>query len=303
MNNYLVFASILYTNSSRMSKLASSSYTKTILNNKPANNTIPETSRYTMTNRQKSRLEAVLDVYKLRGLSWSIKYFLKSIVSLLFSPFWSFYYKLDFDPHTLEKNSFIFPSLEYKKFNYFHHPYNTTWSNERRIEIPLIKHFMTNSEPNKTLELGNVMSHYIDSTHDIVDEYESDSRIKNIDIMKFKPKKKYDLIFSISTLEHIGVDGEKDPSKALKTLQHLKTLLSKNGKLIFTIPIGYNKMLDEAIKKDKYLLTNIYYLKRVTGDNRWVEVDKTGAFMSSYGFPYRWGNTIILGLFTNSINN
>lgn len=250
---------------------------------------------YMMVSREKTRFEAVLDVYKLRGFSWSTKYFILSIASLLVSPLWYFVYRIQYDTDSLSQKEFIFKSFKNKKFSYFHHKYNSTWANERRIEIPLIKYYVTGSNPGKILELGNVMSHYIKAKHDIVDEYEYDPGIINVDILNYKTKKKYDLIFSISTLEHIGIDGEKDPSKALKTLKHLTTLLSQKGRIVFTIPVGYNKLLDHAISKDSSLFSELYYFKRVTGNNKWVEIDSKAAGKVSYGFPYRWGNAIVLG--------
>lgn len=259
-------------------------------------NTNANASQYMMSSKRKGQIEVILDVYKLRGFWWSTKYFLISIASVLFSPLWSFYYKLDYDPNTLSNDIFIFDSLNYKKLPYFYHTYNVTWSNERRIEFPLIKYYMTGIESSKILELGNVLSHYVKTKHDIVDEYEYDPGIMNVDIMIYNPKKKYDLILSISTLEHVGVDGEKEPGKALKTIRHLKTLLSQNGKIIFTIPIGYNKLLDKAIKNDPSFVSKAYYFKRVTSNNKWVEIDKKTAFTASYGFPYRWGNSIVLGI-------
>jgi hypothetical protein len=248
-----------------------------------------------MVSKGKTRFEAVLDVYKLRGFGWSTKYFLTTIASLLFSPLWSLYFGIDFPIYSLNKHFFLFRSPN-KKFRYFDHKYNITWANERRIEVPLIKYYMAKINSSKILELGNVMSHYIKAKHDIVDEYEYDPGIINVDIMKYNPKKKYDLIISISTLEHIGIDGEKEPDKALKTIQHLKTLLSSKGKIVFTIPIGYNKILDKTLKNDSTLLSEVYYFRRVTADNRWIEADKYAGFWGWYGFPYRWGNSIILGI-------
>ena len=47
---------------------------------------------------------------------------------------------------------------------------------------------------------------YYKFEHDIVDKYEKKKGIINQDIVDYKPDKKYDLIISISTLEHVGWD-------------------------------------------------------------------------------------------------
>ena len=95
-------------------------------------------------------------------------------------------------------------TLNNKEYNYFYHEYHKTWQNERKVEIALGLKFLE-YYPN-LLEVGNVLSHYIETKHDIVDLYEkstiSSSRYFNEDIMLFNPKKQYDAILSISTLEH-----------------------------------------------------------------------------------------------------
>ena len=53
------------------------------------------------------------------------------------------------------------------------------------------------------------MLHYFPADHEIVDKYEKGDGIVNEDIVNFRPGKKYDLIVSISTLEHISWNEEK----------------------------------------------------------------------------------------------
>lgn len=264
-------------------------------------NTTPEASSYRFLGRTYEQwVDAVTYFIALRGFWWTMKYILLYIASILFSPLWSYKYRTAYNTNALSKDNFIFTSSNYRKFPYFHHPYNKTWDNERCIEIPIIEYYMKGFESKKILEVGNVMSHYTKAKHDIVDKYEYDPRIINMDIMDYKPKKKYDLIISISTLEHVGIEREKKPHKAPKAIHHLKTLLSPKGKIVLTVPIGYNKFLDETIKRKSSLFSELYYFKRVTGDSRWIEVDNKKVFNATYGFPYRWGNTIILGIIQNN---
>lgn len=264
-------------------------------------NTTTEISGYRILGRTyKQWIDAVIYFINLRGFWFAMKYILIYIASILFSPLWSYRYLTKYNTDALSKNKFVFTSSKHKEFQYFHHPYNDTWANERRIEIPLIEYYMKGFDPKKTLEVGNVMSHYIKAKHDIVDKYEYDPKIINEDIMDYKPKKKYDLIISISTLEHVGIEIEKNPTKASKAIIYLKSFLTPKGKIVFTIPVGYNKKLDETIKRRPSLFSELYYFKRVTGDGRWIEVDNKDVFNATYGFPYRWGNTIILGIIQNN---
>lgn len=133
--------------------------------------------------------------------------------------------------------------------------YNTSFINERSVEIPIIKSLIeeviNNNRILNTLEIGNVLSYYNTTlTRDIVDKYEIAQNVINEDIEFYSPKKKYDLIISISTLEHVGNDEpeEKDPEKINRVLNHIKNnLLTENGTLIITLPINQNHSTDNFI--------------------------------------------------------
>jgi len=152
--------------------------------------------------------------------------------------------------------SFLFKNRKFhfknKKINYFHHSYNSTWANERAIEIPLIQNFLK-GEQGRILEVGNVLSHYMEINWDVLDKYENSEFVINEDLVNFKPSKKYKKIISISTLEHVGFDElPKDNTKILKAIENLKSnCLMKGGSFIFTVPIGWNPDLDILLEKRK----------------------------------------------------
>jgi len=161
-----------------------------------------------------------------------------------------------------------------KKYKYFCYPYNATWRNERAIEIPIIRNFMKKYKGKNILEVGNVLSHYFSVDYDILDKYEKANGIINQDIVDFKPNKKYDLMVTISTLEHVGFDEpKKDSKKVLKAIKNLKKCLNNGGKIIVTIPLGYNPKMDEFLAKNNMGFNEKFYLKRVSKDNKWVETD------------------------------
>lgn len=129
-----------------------------------------------------------------------------------------------------------------RSYRYFYHTCNTTWKNERAVEVPIIWEIVKDYQGKSILEVGDVLSHYFKVKHDIVDKYEKADGVINKDILDYKVKEKYDLIVSISTLEHIGFDERtRDPTKTLKAMKHLKSLLKKGGKLIVTVPVGFNR--------------------------------------------------------------
>jgi len=163
-------------------------------------------------------------------------------------------------------------TFQRKTYRYFYHWYNTAWKNERTVEIPLMLTIINNYHGKKILEVGNVLSHYVPITHTILDKYEEGPNVINEDIVDFKPQDKYDLIVSISTLEHVGWDERpRDPKKILYSIENLKKLLAIQGKLVVTFPLGYNKNLDKLLVNNYINFTNSYYLRRIDKHNAWEE--------------------------------
>jgi hypothetical protein len=194
---------------------------------------------------------------------------------------------------------FRFGNRDYK---YFFHEYNTTWRNERAIEIPIIMD-MINELGGNILEVGNVLSHYFEVNHDIVDKYEKGKGLRNEDVTEIKSVKKYDLIVSISTFEHVGWDeGPTEDlrnfaeGKILAAIDNLKKLLSPKGRIVITVPLGYNPELDELIDKNLIGFSQQFCFKRISKDNRWVETKWSTIRNAKFNHPYPFANAIIIGL-------
>lgn len=158
-----------------------------------------------------------------------------------------------------------------KKYRYFYHPYNHTWGNERAIEIPILLGEIKKYANNEILEVGNVLNHYYpEIEHEIIDKYEKSPKVINGDVVDFELNKKYQLIFSISTIEHVGLDEKvKDSEKIPKSIANLKKHLKKGGEIIITAPIGYNSVLDKIIEERKFF-NEVYFLKKRIF-NKWGE--------------------------------
>ena len=158
--------------------------------------------------------------------------------------------------------------------NYFYHPYNLAWRNERTVEIPIARGFLAAHEGQEILEVGNVLSHYLPVTHDILDKYEVADGVISEDVLCFAPRKQYDLIISISTLEHIGYDEDpKDPGKVINAVENLAGLLAPGGVMMATVPLGYNPEFDRLLKQREIPFSDVFALRRVPGKNKWVETD------------------------------
>jgi len=206
-----------------------------------------------------------------------------------------------------------------KKYRYFCHGYNTTWLNERTIEIPIIWKIVKQYKDKEILEVGNVLSHYFPVQHDVVDKYEKAAGVINEDIVNFQSPKKYDLIVSISTLEHLDYDEDpREPiwkqnrdapiyesTKILRAIQNLKRLLVPGGKMVITLPLGYNPIVDKLVANNKLSLSEgkmqnaIYYLKRAHRVNKWKEATMNECQEIKYDFVYHFARAIIIVVYYN----
>lgn len=196
------------------------------------------------------------------------------------------------------KKEFIY---NWTKFKYFNHEYNATYANERKIEVPIIKYYIEKNKW-KILEIWNVLSHYYNTNHYVVDKYEKDNykNLINKDIIEFNSDNKYDLIVSISTFEHVWFDEiPQEKEKILKALIHVyNNLLSNNWTLLITVPFWYNDFLDNLIKEKKlnelFNDVEIKYLKKIS-NNYWEEVNSVkDIFNYTYWKYYNCANSICI---------
>jgi hypothetical protein len=189
-------------------------------------------------------------------------------------------------------NSFFFEGQTYR---YLSSLRNGAWATERAVEVPVIWREVRKNRPADVLEVGNVLSNYHRIYHQVVDKYEPSIGVINKDIVDFRPNRTYDLIVSISTLEHVGFEEEvKEPRKPLRAVENIRSLLSQSGKAIFTVPIGWNPTIDTLLL-DGELFDDQKYLGRIGRNNEWEEVDRNKALLSKYGSLYPFANAICVG--------
>jgi hypothetical protein len=177
-----------------------------------------------------------------------------------------------------------------RRLKYFYHHYNHTASNERTIEIPIIEQFV---KPGlNVLEVGNVLNHYHPFAHDVIDKYEVAAGVINCDIVDYTTSKRYDLIVSVSTIEHVGWDEPiKQPGKPMLALEAMKRLLAPAATMVVTVPGGYNPFLDEYLDSDLCACRKHYRYQRVSWHNAWQEVTSfTPGFR--YRHPYPFASTL-----------
>jgi len=79
-------------------------------------------------------------------------------------------------------------------------------------------------------------------------------------------------------------------------VKNLKKMLAKNGEILITVPTGYNPYLDKILKKNKIKFTKKYCLKRISKDNKWVEVKWQEIKNSKYNKPFLNANGLFIGI-------
>ena len=237
---------------------------------------------YNISNQKQEalKLEKLKAVYKREGLVSLVKKILTYII-----------YKINY---TIFNRFFIFHG---NKYHYFINMYNSVIS-ERVVEIPFAKEFLLRNRGKDVLEIGNVLSHYFSFNHEIVDKYEMNPSVINIDIIDFSPERKYDLIISVSTIEHIGFDEpHKDKEKPKKALLKIFDLLNSNGTAIITVPLGYNPEIDSILVNNEINFTKKYFLKRVSILNLWKETTMEEALKHKYNQKYQVANSVAFLIF------
>src|SRR6185369_12129427 len=178
----------------------------------------------------------------------------------------------------------------------FFHSYNSTWSNERAVEVPIARALLEEHRGKRVLEVGNVLSHYLPVEHEILDKFERGPAIRNEDVVAFRSPTPYDLIVSISTLEHVGWDEEpKDPEKILRAVENLAGQLAPGGRMVVTLPLGYNPDMDALLARAAIPFTRRHCLKR-RGWCTWEEVAWEEIAGARYGVGWPGTRGLVVGV-------
>lgn len=162
--------------------------------------------------------------------------------------------------------------------------YNLTWVNERQVEVPIARHALRHAPRGHVLEVGNVLSHYSRVPHRVVDKYEKAAGVRNEDFLDHRPERPYDLVVSVSTFEHIGWDEpDRDPRKFRRALRHARGMLAPGGRMLVTVPLGYNPEVDAFVQAPEPGF-EVGFLRRTgPGPGEWEEAAAVDPAEHRYG--------------------
>jgi hypothetical protein len=182
-----------------------------------------------------------------------------------------------------------------RRYPYLVHPYNSTWRNERAVEVPIALGYVEEAPGARMLEIGNVLSHYGPITHRVLDRYERGANVLNVDFDTWSPEEPFDRIVSVSTFEHMGRDEKpRRDGKALRAFEKVAEFLSESGSALITFPVGWNEALDQAAGESAALLGRTRALSRLNRQNEWAETQVEEALSRSYGSAYPYANAVIV---------
>jgi hypothetical protein len=195
----------------------------------------------------------------------------------------------------LPKRTFPFKG---RQLPLFYHRYNITWANERMVELPIARHYLSAAGPD-VLEIGNVTSHYQTITHPVLDKFEKAPGVINEDILAYETSRRFDLILSISTFEHIGFDDDdKDPSGAriAGAIERTRRFLKPGGRLVVTAAPGYNPAFERNFADGRLRPDALVCLKRRQRFT-WEECSIVEAARTPYHRPFPFGNAVVVAEF------
>ncbi|MFQ5889817.1 MAG: hypothetical protein ACE5JR_07165 [Gemmatimonadota bacterium] len=198
-------------------------------------------------------------------------------------------------------------ALTGRRFRYLYRWYNRTWRNERCVEVPLVWERVREHSGDRILEIGNVLGHYFRVEHEVVDKFEAADGVLNEDIVTVDLGKRYDLIVSISTIEHLGWNENKylgdgrtettpDPGRILAAVENITRHLAPGGTFMFTVPVGYSPYMDEVLTEGRLPLDDMLCLRRCSRDNRWEAVAWEDVLGLRFDAPYTGASGVVVGV-------
>jgi len=186
--------------------------------------------------------------------------------------------------------------FEYDGTTYPYFVHRHTWYNERTVELALASRLLRQHFGQPVLELGNVTRQFglTGAQHLVVDKYENAAGVERVDIVEFESPATFSLVLSLSTIEHVGFDEDvMDPDKPIVAADVLRRCVAPGGDLLVTFPLSYNQSFDARVRAGDFTdITQLRYLKRISGDNRWEEVGVDEVAGVRYGTPFPKANGI-----------
>jgi SAM-dependent methyltransferase len=184
--------------------------------------------------------------------------------------------------------------LDGRSYAYYVAEGNRTWDNERAVEIPVCwSAVRSHRDPSTVIEVGNVLGHYFDTEHRVLDLHERDAHVTwNADVLEFRPPFAPQLVVSISTLEHVG--HPLRPELFRRAVEAIIDWLAPSGRLLFTVPLGYSPAVVEYLERPSPEIRSTLFMRRLTLDNLWEQASFAAVRDCRYDRPFGAANAIAI---------
>ncbi|HET9101948.1 MAG TPA: hypothetical protein VFN55_01240 [Solirubrobacteraceae bacterium] len=180
--------------------------------------------------------------------------------------------------------------------SYLYHPYKQPWMTERAVEVPVVQRIVAEHPGARILEVGHVLGHYGPVGHVVVDKYEQAPGVRNLDVFDLAPLGEFDLIVAISTLEHVGWDeSPRVPGRAGQALTALAARLAPGGRLVVTVPVGYNPSFDADLSRGAVALDTAGAMRQQRAGPHWREVPVADVWTVPYDFLLYHARAVVIG--------
>jgi hypothetical protein len=166
------------------------------------------------------------------------------------------------------------------------HTESREWT-ERDVELPWAAAILERAQ-GRILEVGNATQRVCPAPErEIVCRWDIIGGILPVyrsDILDWQ-NGPYDLILSVSTLEHVGHDDEEEqnPQKAQRAIEHCLGLLAPGGEMHFTVPCGYHEALQSYVLGREW--SELHLLERFSRSGDWLERHPSKA---DHDFGWHW---------------
>jgi SAM-dependent methyltransferase len=190
-------------------------------------------------------------------------------------------------------------------FTYQVSDYNSTTICERAVEVPVGLALLGQATDGEAsvLEVGAVLPHYRAGwpadAHTVIDLHEEYPGVINADVLTWEPNNSFDLIISISTLDHLH-----DLEELIDALRRLRRWLAPGGLLFITLPFGQPAWVGGGEWIDRFVLgendaTTVWRMDKIDPlDHLWEQADLDDAPLAYHG-PSLFANTVHMLLWGN----
>ncbi len=149
---------------------------------------------------------------------------------------------------------------------YCYHEHNSSFRNERKVEVPLGAYFLDKFN-NDVFEVGCVMPHYGRGEHTIIDL--TDNHPRNIKANALHWDYTGKNVLSISTIEHF-MTREYGNGSNEDSITCLSKIVTEAKNYLITFPTCYNEFLHQHMKSNAFIPRVM--LKRINqNENEWEQ--------------------------------